>query len=293
MSTYGYYRLAAVTPRVRVADIAHNTEELIKAMRQAAKAGAHAVLFPELSLTGASCGDLFFQPHLQQAALRALAHFAGETARLDAVAILTLPLMVEEGLYNVAAVVQGGHVLGLVPKSVLPNCRSSYERRHFLPASDLRVSEVSLPGFGIVPIGSDLLFSDGADFTFGVEVADDLWSVIPPSSRLALQGARVIFNPGASAAEAGGAEYCRNLVAQQSARCLAAYVYASAGVGESTQDAVYGGQALIADNGRVAAENRMFARETCIIYSDIDLQRLGAARQHDLLHGGRPSVPTR
>lgn len=278
MSTYGYYRLAAVTPRVKVADIAYNTEELIRSMRQAVNAGAHAVLFPELGLTGASCGDLFFQPHLQQAALRALAHFAGETARLDAVAVLTLPLMVEEGLYNVAAVVQGGHVMGLVPKSVLPNCRDAYERRQFRPASDLRVSEVTLPGFGVVPIGTDLIFTDEADFTFGVEVADDLWSVIPPSSQLALQGARVIFNPGASAAVAGGSEYCRSLVTQQSARCLAAYVYSSAGVGESTQDAVYGGQALIADNGRLAAENLMFSRETSIIYADIDLQRLGAAR---------------
>lgn len=281
MSTYGYYRLAAVTPRVKVADVAFNTGELVSAMRQAAKDGAHAVLFPELCLTGASCGDLFFQPHLQQAALRALARFASETARLNIPAILTLPLVVEEGIYNVAAVVQSGHVLGLVPKSVLPNTRDAYERRQFRPAADLRVKEVELPGFGMVPIGVDLLFTDGADFTFGVEVADDLWSVIPPSSRLALQGARVIFNPGASLAIAGGADYCRNLVVQQSARCLAAYVYASAGVGESTQDAVYGGQTLIADNGRLAAEGAMFSREPRFTYADIDLQRLGSARSSE------------
>lgn len=281
MSTYGYYRLAAVTPRVKVADVAFNTGELVSAMRQAAKDGAHAVLFPELCLTGASCGDLFFQPHLQQAALRALARFASETARLNIPAILTLPLVVEEGIYNVAAVVQSGHVLGLVPKSVLPNTRDAYERRQFRPAADLRVKEVELPGFGMVPIGVDLLFTDGADFTFGVEVADDLWSVIPPSSRLALQGARVIFNPGASLAVAGGADYCRNLVVQQSARCLAAYVYASAGVGESTQDAVYGGQTLIADNGRLAAEGAMFSREPRFTYADMDLQRLGSARSSE------------
>lgn len=278
MSTYGYYRLAAVSPRVKVADIAHNVGELVRAMKEAARGGAHAVLFPELALTGVSCGDLFFQPHLQQAALRELAHFASETARLNIPAILSFPLVIEEGIYNVAAVIQSGHVLGLVPKSVLPNTRESYERRQFRPASDLKVKEVELPGFGVVPIGVDLLFTDGADFTFGVEVADDLWSVIPPSSRLALQGARVIFNPGASIAVAGGSAYCRNLVTQQSARCLAAYVYTSAGVGESTQDVVYGGQSLIADNGRLAAENSMFSRETNIIYADVDLQRLGAAR---------------
>lgn len=297
MSTYGYYRLAAVTPRVKVADVAFNTGELITAMRQAAKDGAHAVLFPELCLTGASCGDLFFQPHLQQAALRALARFASETARLNIPAILTLPLVVEEGIYNVAAVVQSGHVLGLVPKSVLPNTRESYERRQFRPAADLRVREVELPGFGTVPIGVDLLFTDGADFTFGVEVADDLWAVVPPSGRLALQGARVIFNPGASLALAGGASYCRGLVKQQSARCLAAYVYASAGIGESTQDAVFGGQSLIADNGRLAAEGKMFSRETSIIYADIDLQRLGAARTSESsfndCRSAEPQAPAR
>lgn len=281
MSTYGYYRLAAATPQVRVADVAFNREQMVAAMKEAAGKGAHAVLFPELSLTGASCGDLFFFPHLQQAALRSLALFAAETARLSIPAILSLPLAVEEGIYNVAAVVQSGHVLGLVPKSLLPNYRSHDESRRFRPASDLRVKEVCLPGFGSVPIGTDLVFSDGADFTFGIEIGDDLNSIIPPSCHLALQGARVIFNPAASMALACGAQYTRSMVQQQSARCLAAYVYASAGVGESTQDAVYGGQALIADNGRLAAENTLFARETGIIYADIDLQRLAVARSSE------------
>ncbi len=278
MSTYGYYRLAAATPCVRVADIAFNTNELIATMKEAVKAGAHAVLFPELCITGASCGDLYFQPHLQHAALRALAHFAGETARLKGIAILSLPLLVNEGLYIVAAVVQSGKVLGLVPKTVLPGCRSSYEYRQFRSAAELRVADVELPGFGKVPIGSDLIFSDGGDFTFGIELADDLRAVIPPSSRLAMQGARVVFNPGAAMAEVGSGIYTRQLVCQQSARCLAAYVYASAGVGESSQDAVYSGQALIADNGRIAAENKSYVRERSLIYADIDLQRLGAAR---------------
>ena len=281
MSTYGYYRLAAVAPRVKVADVAFNTEELIHSMKQAVKGGAQAVLFPELCLTGVSCGDLFFVPHLRQAALRGLARFAAETARLDAVAILSLPLAVVEGVYNVAVVMRRGRVLGMVPKSVLPNCRDAYERRQFRPASDLCVNEVELPGFGVVPIGTDLLFSDDEDFTFGIEIADDLWSVIPPGSRLALQGARVIFNPGASTAQAGAAEYCRSLVQQQSARCLAAYVYASAGVGESTQDVVYGGQVIIADNGRLAAQNVLYSRETSISYADVDMQRLAAARSSE------------
>ena len=292
MSTYGYYRLAAATPQVRVADVAFNTTELVSAAREAAKGGAHAVLFPELCLTGATCGDLFLQPHLQQAALRALAHFASETARLKIVSIVSLPLVVDDALYITAAVVQAGHVLGLVPKSVLPNCRAAYESRQFRAAADLKVEQVELPGFGVVPIGTDLVFCDGADFSFGVELADDLWSVIPPSSRLALQGARVIFNPGAAMAGVGAAAYSRSLVTQQSSRCLAAYVYAAAGVGESTQDAVYSGQALIADNGRLAAENTCYSRETEMIYADIDLQRLAAARLSESTYNdSRTSVP--
>ena len=278
MSTYGYYRLAAVSPRVRVADVSFNTNELVAAMKEAARGGAHLVLFPELCLTGATCGDLYLQPHLQQAALRALTRFASETARLNIPAVVSLPLGVEEGVYNVAAVVQQGHVLGLIPKSVLPHARDSYENRQFRPASELRVNEVELPGFGVVPIGTDLLFCDDGPLTFGIEIADDLWSVIPPSSQLALQGARVILNAGAALTYAGSSAYCRNLVAQQSARCLAAYVYASSGVGESTQDSVCSGMSLIADNGRIAAEGPLFSRENSIIYSDVDVQRLGAAR---------------
>ena len=168
-----------------------------------------------------------------------------------------------------------------MPKSVLPNNRSHYERRQFRPAAELRVREICLPGFGVVPIGTDLIFTDEADFVFGIEIGDDLHGVIPPSSVLAMQGARVIFNPAASLALACGAQYTRSAVLQQSARCQAAYVCASAGVGESTQDAVYGGQALIADNGRLAAENEPFNRESAIIYADVDLQRLAAARSSE------------
>lgn len=290
MSTYGYYRLAAATPRVRVADVAFNTEELVNAARKAAKNGAHALLFPELCLTGASCGDLFFLPHLQQAALRALVHFAEETARLKLVSIVSLPLQVDDALYVMAAVVQGGHVLGLVPKSVLPNCRGAYEARQFSAAAELKVQEVTLPGFGSVPVGTDLVFSDGADFSFGIELADDLWGVIPPSCRLALQGARVLFNPGAAEAGVGSVDYARNLVVQQSARCLAAYVYAAAGVGESTQDAVYSGKSFIADNGRMAAENHAYSRETEIVYADVDMQRLAAARLSESCYNAERSA---
>ena len=278
MSELGYYRLAAVVPRVRVADVAGNTQELIAAAQQAAGQGAHAILFPELALTGYSCGDLFFQRALQKAALKGLRELADATAQLGVLVVTTIPLVVRDGLYNAAAVLKGGRLLGLVPKSVLPNYREFYERRQFRPASDLPVSEVELEDWGLVPMGTDLLFSDGAGFVLGIEVCEDLWATLPPSSRLALLGARVIFNPCASTELVGKAAYRRRLVAQQSGSCLCAYALASAGVGESTQDVVYGGQALVADNGQLVAENKRFVRDTQIIYADVDMQRLSAAR---------------
>ncbi len=281
MATYGYYRLVAAVPRIRVADVPGNTEVLVSAAHDAAGLGAHAVLFPELSFTGYSCGDLFFQSTLQRAALSGLKKFAERTADLSCVFITTIPVAVQDGLYNVAAVVQGGQVRGLVPKSVLPNYREFYERRQFRPAADLRVSDLELPGFGSVPIGTDLLFREGEGLVFGVEICEDLWAVLPPSSRLALLGARVIFNPCASTELAGKAHYRRQLVAQQSGTCLCAYVLASAGGGESTQDVVYSGHALIADNGRIAAESERFSRGATLTCADIDVERLSAARMSE------------
>ena len=281
MSTYGYYRFAAASPQVRVADVEFNVTAMVKAAREAAGKGAQVVLFPELGITGCSCADLFFQPALLLAARKGLGRFVAETSRLKSVCIVSLPLVVQDALYIMAAVVKDGHVLGLVPKSVLPNYREFYEKRHFCAAAQLSVKSIELPGCGEVSVGTDLLFADDDELSFGVEIGADLWSVIPPSSNLALQGARVIFNPCACDELAGGAAYRRMLVAQQSARCVAAYVLAGAGVGESSQDVVYGGHCLIADNGRMAAESKRFSRDTEIIYADVDLTRLAAARMSE------------
>ncbi len=277
-ATSGFYRFAAAVPRIRTADVTGNTEALVAAAQDAAEIGAHVVLFPELSLTGYTCGDLFFQSSLQRATLRGLREFAARTAGLSCVFITTIPLVVQDALFNVAVILQGGHLLGLVPKSILPNYREFYERRQFRPAAELRAEEVNLPGFGTVPIGTDLLFNDGAGLIFGVEICEDLWSVLPPSSRLALLGARVIFNPCASTELAGKAQYRRQLVAQQSGTCLCAYVLASAGMGESSQDVVYGGHAIIAENGHLLAENQRFSPTTTLTCADIDTERLSAAR---------------
>ncbi len=281
MKTYGYYRLAAATPRVRVAHVDFNVAELVGTMKSAVSGGAAVVVFPELCVTGASCGDLFFQPRLQQAAVRGLLRFAEETAALNAVAVVGLPLLVEDALYNVAAVVKQGRILGFVPAGIVGAFRDSDAARRFRSAEELRVDAVEIPGQGLVPLGADLLFSDDADLCFGVEVGEDSGSVIPPSARLALQGARVILNPAAAPELVDSADYRRRLVTGLSSRCVAAYVHASAGVGESTQDAVCGGQALIACRGRLLAENERFSRESGIIYADADLAWLGNARLSD------------
>ena len=282
MSTYGYYRLAAAVPQVRVADVDFNTDKLVAAAQEAARGGASVAVFPELSLTSASCADLFSQPRLLKAAESALCRFAEETSELPLVSVVGLPVMLDDMLFNVAAVVQGGFVRGFVPKSIIPDKRESYERRQFSPAGMLTRTEVSLFGnFFNVPIGTDLVFDAGDDLTFGIEIGDDAAALLPPSTRLALQGARVILNPAAPLALAGRTDYTRNLVQARSGCCVAAYVHAGAGVGESTQDGVCGGSAYIAVNGRLAAQNTPFSRELSIVYADVDMQRLSAARMSE------------
>ncbi len=297
MNSWGYYRVAAVVPRLVVADVEYNRQQMLAALQVAVdEKKAQIVLFPELCLTAYSCGDLFFQSRLQQAALRALQDWAQETASYDVVSVVGLPLVINDALFNVAAVVKSGRIIGLVPKSVLPNSREFYEKRQFRPAKDLRVKEVQI-GDARIPIGTDLLFTDGADLCFGIEICEDLWSVIPPSSILAAQGARLILNPSASNELVGKAAYRRDMIVQQSGRCLCAYVYASAGVHESTQDVVYGGHALIVENAHLLAESPRFAREMTCICADIDMQRLGNARMsessfHDALIPELPPVRT-
>ncbi|MBR5876475.1 MAG: NAD(+) synthase [Akkermansia sp.] len=279
MSTYGYYRLAAAVPRVRVADVEYNTTELVAAAKTAAEQGATVVVFPELSITSAGCADLFFQPALLKAAETALTRFANETAELSIVSVVGLPLLLDDKLFNVAAVVQGGFVRGFVPKSIIPNKRESYERRQFSPAAMLTRTEVAVYGdFFRIPIGTDLLFEVSDELIFGVEIGDDATALLPPSTRLAMQGARVILNPAAAVTLAGRTEYTCNMVKARSGCCVAAYVHAGAGVGESTQDGVCGGAAMIAVNGRLLAQNTPFARESSVVYTDADMQRLGAAR---------------
>ena len=252
---FGYYRLASAVPQLRVAEVDYNVDQLTEGFRKAAEQQAAAVVFPELCITGYSCGDLFFQPNLRKAALNGLLRFTEATEGSGTIAVVGLPFLHEDALYNTAAVAQSGRILALVPKTVLPNYREFYEKRQFTSGRELGTGVKNVTVNGVhIPFGAEIVFhEESSPFSFGVEICEDLWSVIPPSSKLALLGARAILNPSAGTELTGKAAYRRELVRQQSGRCLCAYVLSSAGVHESTTDTVFGGHSLIADNGRPAA----------------------------------------
>ncbi len=275
----GFVRVAAVSPELVLGDVAKNVAILAREARSLAHRGCRLVVFPELSLTGYSCADLFHTEALRAAALRGLGELAQATHDLPTVLVVGLPLLVQDRLYNVAAVLAKGRVLGLVPKSFLPNSAEFYERRWFSPAHTLGTTMTRLNGDD-VPIGAELLFEarDVTGFVLGVEICEDLWTVIPPSSHLALAGATLLANPSASTEVLGKAPYRRHLVAQQAARCLAAYVYAGAGAGESSTDVVYSGHCLVAENGVLLGESERFSFETRLTVADVDVQHLAHDR---------------
>lgn len=275
---YGFLRIACVSPETRVADVAFNTAQHLRALLDAHRQGAAVVLFPELGLTGYTCGDLFAQTTLQRSALSALTEIAQATKKTSIHAVVGLPLLVDDRLFNCAALVGRGKVIGIVPKTFLPTTGEFYEERWFTGANNLQSESVILDGQE-VPISTDLLFSDPATrATIGIEICEDLWAVNPPSSDLCLAGANLILNPSASNELLGKMPYRRDLVKQQSARCLSAYAYASAGPGESSTDVVYSGHSLIAENGAVIAESERFKFETQLVLADIDFDQLSHER---------------
>ena len=276
----GFVKIAAATPDLCVADCAYNASEIVKQAKQAAAKGAHLVVFPELCLTGYTCGDLFLQRTLLDGALAALDAVRRETAELNAAVVVGLPLVQQGKLFNVAAVLCGGKIEGVVPKQFIPNYSEFYEARHFVSGAGVPFQTISLLGQDTLFAGGEPLVFQCADmpeFTLGVEICEDLWVADPPSTRLAQAGATVIVNLSASDEIIGKASYRRDLVRQQSARLLCAYLYADAGFGESTQDLVFAGHDLIAENGALLAESRLFDRG--VIYADIDVQRLTHERR--------------
>lgn len=276
MNHFGFVKVAAGIPLVRVGDPAHNAAQLEALIREAAAQGAQVVVFPELCLTGYTCGDLFLKPFLAQAAERVLGALLRRTESLDVVFLVGLPVVAGNVLLNAAAVCFRGEILGVIPKTYLPNYKEFYEQRWFASSLEWGGGEVELCGQP-VPAGTDLLF-EAAGMKFGVELCEDLWAVVPPSSRAVLQGADVIFNLSASNALAGKHAYVRELVAQQSARGLCGYVYASCGFGESTTDVVFGGNALIYENGTPLAFSERFSMQAQLITGEIDVERLRAER---------------
>lgn len=277
MQNYGFIKVAAAIPALKVADCAYNAQEMEKLIRQAAGDGVRVVVFPELSLTGYTCGDLFLQPALIRAAEAALADLLQRTAAEDVVFIAGCPVAAGSALLNAAVVCYQGKICGVVPKTCLPNYKEFYEKRWFVSAEDWQGGEVTLCG-QCVRAGADLLFrASGA--VFGVEVCEDLWSCIPPSSQAALQGAEIIFNLSASDSLAGKSRYLRSLVAQQSARGLCAYVYTSGGFGESSTDLTFGGNALIYEDGAFLAEARRYSLEPQLIVSEVDVEALRTERR--------------
>ena len=301
MSTapFGFLRVAAACPPVRVADPERNADATLGFAARAADGGAQVVVFPELGLTGYTCGDLFFSlTTLVAGAERALERILRETARRPTVLVLGLPVLQGGRLFNAAAVVQSGRVLGVVPKTFLPGYKEYYEERWFSSAREVREGEVRLAGQA-APFGTDLLFGLPEDpgVTLAAEICEDLWAPIPPSSRHAVAGATVLVNPSASNDLVAKAEYRRELVRQQSGRTLSAYVYANAGVHESTTDLVFGGHLLVAENGVLLAEGERFRRDGDLVVTDVDVERLRVERARqtsfaDAIHAAGPAYRT-
>ncbi len=271
----GFVRVASCSPAVRVADVTANVAALEKAAKAISEQGAQFCVFPELCLTGYTCGDLFLQPQLLRAAQEGLIYFSKKTSGFPGIFMVGLPLEIKSRLYNAVAVVYNGNIHGFVIKSFLPNNQEFYEKRWFSPAEQLKEKSLFFNGSDI-PAGNDLLFSldDNARLVFGIEVCEDLWSMLPQSSYMAVAGANLIFNPSASNEVLGKKRFRRELVSQQSARCITAYVYAGAGSGESSTDTVFGGQLLIAENGNIIAESLDFSIETRSVLADIDFTHL-------------------
>lgn len=276
--TDGFIRVATATPRVKVADVSFNTQEIENTMARAEGQGVEILCFPELSLTAYTCQDLFAQQILLEEAESGLLRIMELSHNLNLTVIVGLPFQMNGMLFNCAAIIQGGKLHGLVPKTYLPNYKEFYEQRWFTSAT--AISEGTFLRFcgQNVPVSPNLIFSIG-DTQFAVELCEDLWAPTPPSSNLALRGADIIFNLSASNDIIGKHSYLRSLIASQSARCICGYIYASSGYGESTQDVVFGGKSFIAENGHILAESQRFVFEPQLTISEIDVERLHNERR--------------
>lgn len=276
---YGFVTVAAAIPAVKVADTDFNIDEIIRHIKKADDEGAEIICFPELCLTGYSCQDLFNSQLLIEKAESALMQLLSLTHQLDIISIVGLPISVGHLLFNCAVVVQHGCVLGIVPKTYLPNYNEFYEKRWFASTKDLNTTEIFLAGSPITISPDPKVFVMPSGTKFAIEICEDVWTPTPPSTHLALAGADIIFNLSASDELIGKHNYLKSLLTQQSARTICGYVYSSCGYGESTQDVVYGGNAMVFENGRLLIEAKRFSYEPQLKISQIDVERLRSERR--------------
>ena len=279
--TYGFIKTACVSPELKVADCEFNAAQIISSANEAAKKGAQIIVFPELSITSYTCGDLFFQNALQQNALEQLEKIASKTKTTKAMIYVGLPFARTEGIYNCAAALFGGKILALIPKTFLPNYSEFYERRQFTPFSSKQKTQfVRIGNQENIPFGTDILIQDKSEKSLCVacELCEDLWVPLPPSTRHVLAGATIIANLSAGNEIIGKVEYRRNLVKLHSARSICAYLYANAGKDESTQDMVFSGHSMISENGTLLTESDLFSNQT--VYAQVDVERLANERRH-------------
>ena len=278
---YGFVKVAAAVPAVKVADVDYNVQQIESIIAQAEGRGVEVIVFPELCITGYTCQDLFKEQLLLDRAEGAIITLLDFTRKLNIISIVGLPVIINGLLYNCAAVIQGGQILGVIPKTYLPNYAEFYEKRWFASAQDLNPSNFYFAGTSVSVSAEPKLFVTSSGMKFGVEICEDVWAPIPPSNNLALSGADIIFNLSASNELIGKHAYLKSLLAQQSARTISGYVYASSGFGESTQDLVYGGNAMIFENGHLLAEGDRFCFSPQIQQYQIDVEKLRVERRQN------------
>ena len=276
---YGFIKVATAIPSVKVGDVKFNTRQIESQIALAEGQGVEIIVFPELCITGYTCQDLFLQQMLLESAETAMMMLLDFTRQLDIISIVGLPVVVGDLLLNCAAIIQHGKILGLVPKTYLPNYREFYEKRWFASAQDLRETTVRFAGHRITVTPDPQIFITSEGAQFGVENCEDVWAPAPPSNKLALAGAELIFNLSASDELSGKHTYLKSLLAQQSARTITGYIYSSCGFGESTQDVVFGGNALIYENGSLIAEGERFSLEPQMRIAQIDIEKLRSERR--------------
>lgn len=275
----GFITVAAAIPQVKVADCIFNTQQIESMIAQAEGKGVEVIVFPELCITGYTCQDLFRQHALLEQTETAVMMLLDFTRKLDVITIVGLPVIVGDLLLNCAAVIQKGDLLALIPKTYLPNYSEFYEKRWFASSQDLHPTEIRFAGTRITVTREPQLIRTCDGAILGIEICEDVWAPAPPSNRLALAGADLIFNLSASDELIGKHAYLKSVLAQQSARTITGYIYSSSGFGESTQDVVYGGNALIYENGKLIASAERFSMKPQLIISQIDIERLRTERR--------------